>query len=124
MFFLELSCFFYDQMDVGNLIFRSSPFYKSSLYIWKVPLHILLKSSLEDFEHDLACMWNECNCAVVWTFFALLFFGAGVKTDFFQSYATFEFSKFAGTLSAAREENGKMNKLSKWMLQKLTENFF
>ena len=67
--FLEFSCFFYDPVDVGNLISGSSAFSKSSLYIWKFTVHILLKPSLEDFEHDLANIWNECNCAVVWTFF-------------------------------------------------------
>ena len=44
--FLELSCFFYDPMDVGNLIFGSSPFSKSSLKIWKFSVHILLKPHL------------------------------------------------------------------------------
>ena len=56
--FLELSCFFYDPVDVGNLISGSSAFSKSSLYIWKFLVHILLKPSLEDFEHYLASMWN------------------------------------------------------------------
>ena len=45
--FLELSCFFYDPMDVGNLIFGSSAFSKSSLYIWKFTVHVLLKLYLE-----------------------------------------------------------------------------
>ena len=52
--FLELSCFFYDPMDVGNLISGSSAFSKSSLNIWNFSVHILLKPSLEDFEHYLA----------------------------------------------------------------------
>ena len=43
-------------------------FSKSSLYIWKSLLHILLKPSLKDFEHCLANMWNGCTCTVVWTF--------------------------------------------------------
>ena len=47
--FLELSCFFNDPTDVGNLILGSSAFSKSSLNIWKV--HILLKPGLENFEH-------------------------------------------------------------------------
>ena len=54
--FLELSCFFYDPLDVGNLISGSSAFSKSSLYIWKFLVHVLLKSSLKDFEHYLASM--------------------------------------------------------------------
>jgi len=49
--FLELSCFFYDSMDVDNLITGSSASSKSSLNIWKFSVHILLKPSLENFEH-------------------------------------------------------------------------
>ena len=52
--FLELSCFFYDPVDVGNLIFGSSAFSKSSLNIWKFTVHILLKPGLENFEHYFA----------------------------------------------------------------------
>ena len=48
--FLELSCFFDDPMDVGNLISGSSAFSKSSLNIWKVTVHILLKPGLENFD--------------------------------------------------------------------------
>ena len=54
--FLELSYFFDDPMDVGNLISGSSAFSKSSLYIWKFSVHILLKPSLKAFEHNLASM--------------------------------------------------------------------
>ena len=49
--FLELSCFFDDPMDVGNLIFGFSAFSKSSLNIWKFMVHILLNPGLENFEH-------------------------------------------------------------------------
>ena len=49
--FLELSCFFDDPMDVGNLISGSSAFSKTSLDIWKFLVHILLKPGLENFEH-------------------------------------------------------------------------
>ena len=49
--FLELSCFFNDLMDVGNLISGSSGFSKSSLNIWKFLVHVLLKPGLENFEH-------------------------------------------------------------------------
>ena len=73
VFFLEFSCFFYDPMDVGNLISGSSAFSKSSLNIWKFSVHILLKPSLENFEHYFASMWDECNYAVVWTFFGIAF---------------------------------------------------
>ena len=49
--FLELSCFFDDSEDVGNLISGSSAFSKFSLYIWKFMVHELLKPGLESFEH-------------------------------------------------------------------------
>ena len=49
--FLELSCFFADPADVGNLISGSSAFSKTSLNIWKFTVHILLKPGLENFEH-------------------------------------------------------------------------
>ena len=48
--FLELYCFFDDPEDVGNLISGSSAFSKSSLNIWKVIVHILLKPGLENFD--------------------------------------------------------------------------
>ena len=51
--FLELSCFFYDSTDVGNLISGSSAFSKSVLTIWKFIVHVLLKAGLENFEHTL-----------------------------------------------------------------------
>ena len=69
--FLEFSCFFYDPADVGNFVSGSSAFSKSSLNIWKFSVHILLKPSLENFEHYFASMWNECSCAIVWTFFGI-----------------------------------------------------
>ena len=52
--FLEFPSFFYDPMDVGNLIFGLSAFSKSSLNIWRFSVHILLKPSLTDFEHYFA----------------------------------------------------------------------
>ena len=55
-FFLELSCFFYDPTDVGNWISGSSAFSKFHLYIWKLSVHLLLKSSLKDFENPFASM--------------------------------------------------------------------
>ena len=54
--FLELSCFFYDPMDVGNLISGSSAFSESSLNNWKFSVHVLLKPGLENFEHYFASM--------------------------------------------------------------------
>ena len=52
--FLELSCFFDDPTDVGNLISGSSAFSKSSLNIWKLMFHVLLKLGLENFKHYFA----------------------------------------------------------------------
>ena len=49
--FLEFSCFFYDLVDVGNLISGSSALSKSSLNIWKFSVHVLLKPGLENFEY-------------------------------------------------------------------------
>ena len=69
--FLELSCFFYNLNDVGNLISDSSAFSKSILYIWRCWVHVLLKPSLEDFEHYFASMWSECSFAIVWTYFGI-----------------------------------------------------
>ena len=52
--FLKLSCFLYDPTDVGNLISDFSAFSKSMLNIWKFSVHVLLKPSLENFEHYFA----------------------------------------------------------------------
>ena len=54
--FLELSCFFDDPTDVGNLISGSSVFSKPSVNNWKFTVHILLKPDLENFEHYLTSM--------------------------------------------------------------------
>ena len=54
--FLELSCFFNDPTDVGNLISGSSVFSKSSLNIWKFTVHVLLEAGLENFKHYFACV--------------------------------------------------------------------
>ena len=54
--FLELSCFFNNPTDVGNLISGSSAFSKSSLNFWNFSVHMLLKPSLEKFEHYLTSM--------------------------------------------------------------------
>ena len=63
--FLELSCFFDDPVDVGNLISGSSAFSKSSLNIWEFTVHVPLKPGLENFEHYFASVWNECNGVIV-----------------------------------------------------------
>ena len=54
--FLEFSCFICDPADVDNLISGSSAFSKSSLYIWKFLVHLLLKPSLKDLEHYFVSM--------------------------------------------------------------------
>ena len=102
--FLEFSCFFYDPMDVGNLISDSSAFSKSSLNIWKFSVHVLLKPSLQNFENYFASIWYECNCAVIWTFFGIAFLGVGMKT-FSSPVATAEFSKFSDILSVALSQH-------------------
>ena len=71
--FLELFCFFHDQMNVGNLISGSPAFSKFSLNIWKFLVHVLLKPGLENFEHYFTSAWDECNYAVVWAFFGIAF---------------------------------------------------
>ena len=59
--FLQFSCFFYDPMDVGNLISGSSAFSKSNLNICKFSVHVLVKPGLENFEHYFANVGDECN---------------------------------------------------------------
>ena len=63
--FLELSCFFNDPVDVGNLISGSCAFFKTSLNIWKFMVHVLLKPGLENFEHYFTILLDEWNCEVV-----------------------------------------------------------
>ena len=63
--FLELSCFSDDPADVCILISGSSAFSKTSLDNWKFMVHVLLKPSLENFEHYFTSVWDDCNCAVV-----------------------------------------------------------
>ena len=100
--FLEFSHFFYDPMDVGNLISGSSAFSKSSLNTWEFTVHILIELCLENFEHYFASMWDECYCVLVWTFFGIFpSLGLEWKLTLSSPVATAEFSKFAGMLSAA-----------------------
>ena len=54
--FLELSCYFDDPADVGNLIYDSSAFSITILNIWKFMVHVLLKHGLENFEHYFTTM--------------------------------------------------------------------
>ena len=82
---LELSCFFDDPTDVGNLIPGFSAFSKSSLNIWKFTGHILLKPGLENFEHYFSSVWDECNCVAVWEFFGIAFLLGWHENWLFQS---------------------------------------
>ena len=76
--FLELSSFFHNPVDVGNLISGSSAFSKTSLNIWKFTVHVSLKPGLENFEHYLLVCKFEHSLA-------LPFFGIGIETDLFHS---------------------------------------
>ena len=62
--FLELSCFFDDLTDAGNLISGSPAFSKSSLNIWKFTVHILLKPGLANFKHYFASVWDKCRSRI------------------------------------------------------------
>ena len=105
VFSLIWFCFLYDPAYIGNLISGSSSFSKSSLYVCKFLVHVLLKPSLKDFEHNLNGMWNVCNCIVIWTFLALPFLRLEWKLIFSSPEATAEFSKFPGILSAALSQH-------------------
>ena len=80
--FLELLLFLWSN---GCWQFGFSSFSQSSLNIWKLLIHLLLKPSLKDFEHYLANMWNEHNLQWFEYFLALPLFRVGMKTDLFQS---------------------------------------
>ena len=105
--FLELSCFFDDPADVGNLISSSSAFSKTSLNIRKFTVHILLKPGLENFEHYFTSVWHECNCVVssLSILWHCLSVGLEWKLTFSSPVATAEFSKFTGILSAALSQH-------------------
>ena len=97
--FLKLSCFFDDPTYVGNLISGSSAFSKSSLNVWNFMIPILLKPGLENFEHYFASVWDEYNCAVVWTFFGVAFLWDWNENTFSSPVAT------ADTLSVALSQH-------------------
>ena len=59
--FLELSCFFHDLADVGNLSSGSFAFSKTSLNIWKFTVHVFLKPGLENFEH----YFSKCEMSAI-----------------------------------------------------------
>ena len=98
--FLELSCFFNDPAEVGNLICGSLAFSKTSWNIRKFADHVLLKPSLENFKHYLLV----CEMSAIVQHFehslALPFLGSEWKLTFSSPVATAEFSKSAGIFSA------------------------
>ena len=63
--FLEFPCVLYGPVNVGNLISGSCASCKPSLDIWKFSIHVMLKLSMQDFEHNLTSMGDDCNCPVV-----------------------------------------------------------
>ena len=104
--FLELSCFFDDPADVGNLISGSSAFSKTSLNIWKFTVHVLLKPGLENFEHYFTAIvrWVQLcsNLSILWHYISLR---SEWKLTFSSPVATAEFSKFAGISSAVLSQH-------------------
>ena len=97
--FLELSHFFDDPVDAGNLISGSSSFSKFSLNIWKFTVHILLKPGLENFEHYSATWVQLCSSLnILWHCRSLRL---EWKLTFPSPVVTAEFSRFAGILSEA-----------------------
>ena len=103
--FLELSCFFDDSVDIGNLISGSSAFSKTSLNIWKLMVHVLLKPGLEEFEHYFASVrWVQlCDSLnILWHCLSL---GLEWKLIFSSPVTTAEFSKFADILSVALSQH-------------------
>ena len=103
--FLEFPCLFYDPRDVGNLISGSSAFSKSSLNIWKFSVHVLLKPSLENFEHYLVGMWWMQLCGSLNILWHCLSLGLEWKLTFSSPVATAELSKFADILSTALSQH-------------------
>ena len=97
--FLELFSFFYNPVDVGNLISASSVFSKSSLNIWKFLVHVLLKPCLENFSITLLACETSAIRQLFENFLALPFLGLEWKLTFYSPVASAEFSKFAGLLS-------------------------
>ena len=73
--FLKFSYFLYNPANVGNLISSSSSFSKPSLDIWKFSVQVMLKPSMQVFEHDLTSIGDKCNCLVVRTFFSTTLLG-------------------------------------------------
>ena len=97
--FLELSCFFHDPLDVGNLISGSSAFSKTSLNIRKFTVHILLKPGLENFEHYFTSYIPDINTtlcinyACVLSYFSIVSLCAKLWTVAFQAPLSMGFSR-------------------------------
>ena len=92
--FLELSYFFDDPADVGNLISGSSAFSKTGLNIWKFMVHVLLKPGLENFEHYHTGLWDEYNSAIISALWYCLSLGLELKLTFSSPVFTAEFSNY------------------------------
>ena len=103
--YLESSCFFYDPVDVGNLISGSSAFSKCRLHIRKFTVHVLLKPGLENFDHYFTSVWWVqlfSSLSILWHCLSL---GLEWKLTISSPMATAEFFKFAGILSAALSQH-------------------
>ena len=81
MFSWNYLAFFYDPTDVGNLISDSSTFSKSSLYIWKFLVHVLLKPCLENLSISLLAREMSTIVRLFEYSLALPFYGNGMKTE-------------------------------------------
>ena len=80
---LKFPCFLSNPVNVSNLISSSLFLSKLSLDIWKFLFHIMLKSSMQDFKHDLTSMGEECNCPMVRTFISTTLLGNWDKDQHF-----------------------------------------
>ena len=89
--FPECLCILHDQTKAGNPVSSSSAYSKPSLNTWRCSAQILLKHTLNDFKHNLASTWNDCNSTVVWTFFAIALLLDWSETDLFQSCLVSQF---------------------------------
>ena len=92
-FFLELSCFFDDPADVGNLISGSSAFSKISLNIWKFRVHVLLKLAWRIWAL-LTSVWDECNCAVFSILWHSAFFIVQLSHPYMTTGKTIAFTRW------------------------------
>ena len=92
--FLELSCFFDDPTDVGNLVSGSTAFSKSSLNIWKLTVHILLNPGLENFEiiYILKQFWHFAFCfPFFFLFFISLFYFCCLPEGYIEHSSVYHF---------------------------------